>query len=131
MLARFISFDAIYRLRDTGGRRLEEVAEMMLEAEAMPPEGRTKRGWPVLRRPDPFSPECDPRRQRRDQNAAHKPAGEEARLAERPAEDGTGKPAEATEQAHDHEEGDGHSGILRVIAGQRPNLSLGEVAQLA
>jgi hypothetical protein len=43
MLARFISFDALYRLRDTQGRRLEEVADMMLEAEAMPPEGRTRR----------------------------------------------------------------------------------------
>jgi hypothetical protein len=43
LLARFISFDAIYRLCDTRGKRLEEVADMMLEAEAMPPEGRTKR----------------------------------------------------------------------------------------
>jgi hypothetical protein len=43
MLSRFISFDAIYRLHDTKGKRLEEVAEMMLEAEALPPEGRTKR----------------------------------------------------------------------------------------
>jgi hypothetical protein len=35
--------DAIYRLRNARGRRLEEVAEMMLEAEALPPEGRTRR----------------------------------------------------------------------------------------
>jgi hypothetical protein len=33
MLLRFIRFDAIFRYRSTVGRRLEEVAEMMLEAE--------------------------------------------------------------------------------------------------
>jgi hypothetical protein len=33
MLLRFIRFDAIFRFRSTLGRRLEEVAEMMLEAE--------------------------------------------------------------------------------------------------
>ena len=43
MLSRFIHVDAIFRLRDAAGRRLEEVAEMMIEAEAMPPEGRTRR----------------------------------------------------------------------------------------
>jgi len=43
LLARFIHVDAIYRLRDGAGRRLEEVAEMVLEAEGMPPEGRTRR----------------------------------------------------------------------------------------
>jgi hypothetical protein len=43
LLSRFIHFEAIYRLRNAGGRRLEEVAEMLLEAEAMPPEGRTRR----------------------------------------------------------------------------------------
>jgi hypothetical protein len=43
MLSRFIHLDAVYRLRDAHGRRLEEVAEMMIEAEAMPPEGRTRR----------------------------------------------------------------------------------------
>ncbi|HZT78993.1 MAG TPA: hypothetical protein VFA26_02125 [Gemmataceae bacterium] len=43
LLARFIHVDAIYRLRDATGRRLEEVAEMMLEAEALPAEGRTRR----------------------------------------------------------------------------------------
>jgi hypothetical protein len=35
--------DAMYRLRNARGERLEEVADMMLEAEAMPPEGRTRR----------------------------------------------------------------------------------------
>src|SRR5215831_14010853 len=43
LLSRFIHLDAVYRLRNSGGRRLEEVAEMLLEAEAMPPEGRTRR----------------------------------------------------------------------------------------
>jgi hypothetical protein len=43
MLSRFISINALYRLRDAAGRRLEEVAEMMIEAESMPPEGRTRR----------------------------------------------------------------------------------------
>jgi hypothetical protein len=43
MLSRFIHVDVIYRLRDSKGRRLEEVADMMLEAESLPPAGRTRR----------------------------------------------------------------------------------------
>src|SRR5207237_6506825 len=43
LLSRFIHMDAIYRLANVRGRRLEEVADMVLEAEAMPPEGRTRR----------------------------------------------------------------------------------------
>ncbi|NBO92347.1 MAG: hypothetical protein EBV06_08575 [Planctomycetia bacterium] len=43
LLSRFISMDAVFRLSHLHGRRLEEVAEMVLEAEAMPPEGRTRR----------------------------------------------------------------------------------------
>jgi hypothetical protein len=43
LLSRFIHFDAIYRLRNAAGRRLEEVADMVLEAEGLPPEGRTRR----------------------------------------------------------------------------------------
>jgi chlorite dismutase len=43
MLSRFIHVDVIYRLRDGKGRRLEEVADMMLEAQALPPQGRTRR----------------------------------------------------------------------------------------
>jgi len=43
LLSRFIHVDAIYRLRSAQGRRLEEVADMMLEAEALPPGGRTRR----------------------------------------------------------------------------------------
>jgi hypothetical protein len=43
LLSRFVHIDAIYRLAGTNGRRLEEVADMMIEAEALPPEGRTRR----------------------------------------------------------------------------------------
>ena len=43
LLSRFLHLDAIYRLRNTAGRRLEEVAEMVLEAQGLPPEGRTRR----------------------------------------------------------------------------------------
>lgn len=44
MLSRFIHIDALHRLHaaDTR-RRLEEVAEMLLEAAALPPGGRTSR----------------------------------------------------------------------------------------
>ena len=34
LLARFVHCDAIYRVRNLAGRRLEEVAEMLIEAEA-------------------------------------------------------------------------------------------------
>lgn len=43
LLSRFIHIDAIFRLKNTQGKPLEEVAEMMIEAEALPPEGRTAR----------------------------------------------------------------------------------------
>jgi aminopeptidase N len=43
LLSRFIHVDAIYRLRNAQGKRLEEVAEMILEVEALPSEGRTRR----------------------------------------------------------------------------------------
>ena len=43
LLARFIHLDAIYRLRNAQGKRLEEVVDMVFEAEALPPEGRTRR----------------------------------------------------------------------------------------
>ena len=43
LLSRFIHMDAVYRLKDAVGKKLEEVVEMMVEAEAMPPEGRTRR----------------------------------------------------------------------------------------
>lgn len=43
LLSRFVHVDAIFKLRSGTGRRLEEVAEMLMEAEALPPEGRTSR----------------------------------------------------------------------------------------
>jgi len=43
LLARFVHLDAVYRLRNVQGRRLEEVAEMVIEAEGMPEGGRTRR----------------------------------------------------------------------------------------
>lgn len=43
LLARFIHMDHIYRLNDAQGQRLEEVADMLAEAGALPPEGRTTR----------------------------------------------------------------------------------------
>lgn len=43
LLTRFIHMDAIYRLSNLQGKRLEEVAEMVIEAEAMPAEGKTRR----------------------------------------------------------------------------------------
>ncbi len=42
LLVRFLHFDAVYRLKDIGGRPLTELAEMLLKAEEVPPEGRTK-----------------------------------------------------------------------------------------
>jgi hypothetical protein len=43
LLSRFVHMDAHFRLANAQGRRLEEVAEMMFEAEALPAEGRTRR----------------------------------------------------------------------------------------
>jgi hypothetical protein len=43
LLSRFIHVDAIYRLRNERGRRLDEIVDMVLEAEGMPAEGRTRR----------------------------------------------------------------------------------------
>ncbi|HYT90695.1 MAG TPA: hypothetical protein VEL76_18450 [Gemmataceae bacterium] len=45
LLSRFVHVDAIYRLRNAEGKRLQEVVEMLLEAEALPPEGRTRREY--------------------------------------------------------------------------------------
>ncbi len=45
LLSRFVHVDALYRLRNAEGKRLEEVVEMILEAEALPPEGRTRREY--------------------------------------------------------------------------------------
>ncbi len=43
LLSRFLHVDAIYRLKGACGKRLEEVVGMVLEAEGLPPEGRTRR----------------------------------------------------------------------------------------
>src|SRR5216684_4955205 len=43
LLSRFVHIDTIFRLRSGAGQRLEEVADMLMEVEAMPPEGRTSR----------------------------------------------------------------------------------------
>lgn len=42
LLSRFINFENIYRLHDSTGKRLEEVVEMVVEAEELP-EGATRR----------------------------------------------------------------------------------------
>ena len=43
MLARFLHVDSLYRLRNSQGRRLEEVGEMLVQAEGLPAGGRTAR----------------------------------------------------------------------------------------
>jgi hypothetical protein len=43
LLSRFVHISQIYRLKDATGKQLEEVAEMLLDAEAMPAGGRTSR----------------------------------------------------------------------------------------
>lgn len=45
LLSRFVHFDAVYRLRDGGGQPLTEVVDMLLEAEQLPPGGRTRRDY--------------------------------------------------------------------------------------
>lgn len=43
LLSRFVHVDVIHRLKVGTGKELTEVAEMLLEAEALPPGGRTSR----------------------------------------------------------------------------------------
>jgi hypothetical protein len=45
LLTRFTHFGAIFRLQGSHGRPLTEVAEMVMEAEEIPPEGRTRREY--------------------------------------------------------------------------------------
>lgn len=45
LLSRFIHIDAIHKLRDSQGKQLHEVADMLFEAESLPPEGRTRREY--------------------------------------------------------------------------------------
>src|SRR5438105_4128235 len=43
MLSRFVHIDSIFKLRNIEGHSLAQIADMMIEAEAMPAEGRTRR----------------------------------------------------------------------------------------
>jgi hypothetical protein len=43
LLSRAIHLDSLFRLANSQGRRLEQVADMMLEAETLPPEGQARR----------------------------------------------------------------------------------------
>ena len=43
MLARFIHMDRLFVIHNTNGEKLTEVANMLIEAEGLPPEGRTRR----------------------------------------------------------------------------------------
>lgn len=43
VLSQSLHMDAMFRLCSSQGRRLEEVTDMVLEAEHLPPEGRTRR----------------------------------------------------------------------------------------
>jgi hypothetical protein len=45
LLSRFIHIDALHRLKDAQGKQLHEVADMLFEAEALPPAGRTRREY--------------------------------------------------------------------------------------
>ena len=45
LLTRFTHFGAVYRLQGSHGKPLVEVAEMVMEAEEIPPEGRTRREY--------------------------------------------------------------------------------------
>lgn len=45
LLSRFVHIDAIHPLRDAQGRKLNEVVDMLFEAESLPPMGRTRREY--------------------------------------------------------------------------------------
>ncbi len=45
LLARFLHVDQVFRLRDAAGRPISELAVMAMEAEKLPPEGRTRREY--------------------------------------------------------------------------------------
>ena len=45
LLTRFIHNDEVYRLRGAAGRPLTELAEMVVEAQKLPPGGRTQREY--------------------------------------------------------------------------------------
>ena len=45
LLSRFVHTDAVYRLRNPAGQPLTELADMVIEAEQLPPGGRTRREY--------------------------------------------------------------------------------------
>ena len=45
LLARFLHVDQVFRLRDSGGRPISELALMAMEAEKLPATGRTRREY--------------------------------------------------------------------------------------
>lgn len=45
LLARFLHFDSVYRLRNAAGRPITELTEMVLEAEQLPSGGRARRDY--------------------------------------------------------------------------------------
>jgi hypothetical protein len=45
LLTRFVHLDAIHRFKDATGKRFEDVVDLILEAEALPPAGRTRREY--------------------------------------------------------------------------------------
>src|SRR5439155_20394751 len=45
LLSRFVHFDDVYRLRGGDGRPLTELVDMVVEAEHLPPGGRTRREY--------------------------------------------------------------------------------------
>ena len=45
LLARFLHTDNVFRLRDSAGRPIAELAQMAIEAEGLPAEGRTRREY--------------------------------------------------------------------------------------
>lgn len=45
LLSRFLHLDCVYRLRDGQGQRIDEITDMVREAESLPSEGRTRREY--------------------------------------------------------------------------------------
>ena len=45
LLARFVHADAVFRLKDGAGRPMSELVLMAMEAEKLPPDGRTRREY--------------------------------------------------------------------------------------
>lgn len=45
LLSRFIHVDTVYRLRDSAGRPMTELVRMAVEADKLPPDGRTAREY--------------------------------------------------------------------------------------